>query len=929
MLHFLFLALAAGAGFPGPESRADYLMEVSLLPDSGTVEGRTAIHFTSGAPFPVDTLWLHLYPNAYRDHTTPFGRDLEAVGRFGFRASGAEKKGWIELSGWSLDGVPVEVEVDDCIGFIPLENPLEPGATAVLRGDFKVQVPAFWSRMGRSGETWQMTQWYPKMCALDGNGWHRGRYRWRGEFFSDFGDYSVELTVPARFITAATGSVEEVRFPADSTLRTESWRAAGVHDFAWSASPRYVLREHTYVYPEELGACSVRVHLVLLDDDPGHWEDVPAVIDSTLLYYGEWYTPYPYGDLWVVEPVVLMAGGMEYPQFVFSAADIPMTRALEMVTAHEVGHQWFYGMLASDEVEEAWLDEGMNTFSELRFMERRYGFFGNMTTTPDWLLEVSDLDMNFLSYVAGTAGGERVPVLSDATSAGDGSHPTGFTYYTKPALFMRMLHRQVGEEDFHRIMSVYFDRFMYRHPHTDDFRAVVEEVTGRSWREEFDFWLRGTASTDVRVADVRHLEDSTLVVIEDDFPHEVSMDLLMMSGEDSLLTEVPLSLSGQNLVSVPGRWNTVIADPYLFLPDRAPWNNSLPVRAQLKPLLLPYPRPSHYTLWALPFPSFAAGSWTAELLLMSAPVTSYTGGPYTWTANVSVPLQDEGYTAWGGHYHAPLFRRYRRSMYMSVSVERGYGLGRASLGADYLFAGRVASDLRGGLSLDARLFAVEDTTVYGSSSVEEGRGIELTGGFSLADMDYHVSWDSRIEAMYSPGWNGGDYSRLDWETDITTRFHGDYLARTRIYAGRVFGGAPVHALLRPGGGLFPAGAVAAFLPPDGPLSPGEHYYVRSGPALPGYWNSDLRGRASFTVQQRLPLPLPVLPVEVFGTAGWLAGRFRDFSRDAFLADAGFAVRVAMLEVLFPLWVYDPGDDEDEWEFRWRLGLSPAGFPDLY
>ncbi|MFO8184721.1 MAG: hypothetical protein R6U39_11210, partial [Candidatus Aegiribacteria sp.] len=484
-------------------------------------------------------------------------------------------------------------------------------------------------------------------------------------------------------------------------------------------------------------------------------------------------------------------------------------------------------------------------------------------------------------------------------------------------------------EDFHRIMSVYFDRFMYHHPHTDDFRAVVEEVTGRPWREEFDFWLRGTESTDVRIAGVRHLEDSTRVVIEDDFPHEVAMDLLMVSGEDSLLTEVLLPLSGQSRVSVPGRWDAAIADPYLCLPDRAPWNNSLPVRAQLKPLLLPYPRPSYYTLWALPFPSFAAGSWTAELLMMSAPVSSYTGGPYTWTASLSVPLQDGGYSAWGGSFHAPLFRRYRRSMYMSLSVERGYGLGRASLGADYLFSGRVASDLHGGLSLLARLFAVEDTTVYGSSNVEEGKGIEFTGGFSLADMNYHVSWDSRLDAMFSPGWNGGNYSRLDWETDITTRVHGEKLARTRIYAGRVFGRAPAHALLRPGGGLFPSGTVGAFLPPDGPLSPGEHYYARNGPALPGYWNSDVRGRASFTVQQRLPLPLPVLPVELFGTAGWLADDFRDFSDNSFMADAGFAVRVAMFEVLLPLWVSDPADDEDEWEFRWRLGLSPAGFPDLY
>ncbi|MCK5065112.1 MAG: hypothetical protein KAQ97_07505, partial [Candidatus Fermentibacteraceae bacterium] len=189
MVSGLVIALLVAAGYPGPESRADYDITVSLQPDSNLIHGSTEIVFTSGVDFPVDTLWLHLYPNAYRDHKTAFGQDLEAVCRYGFRASPDSEKGWIDLSCWSADGEPVSPSVDGTLAFIPLADPLQPGESIILEGDFDVQVPQFWSRMGHQGDTYQITQWYPKMCVLDENGWHRARYHWRGEFFSDYGNY--------------------------------------------------------------------------------------------------------------------------------------------------------------------------------------------------------------------------------------------------------------------------------------------------------------------------------------------------------------------------------------------------------------------------------------------------------------------------------------------------------------------------------------------------------------------------------------------------------------------------------------------------------------------------------------------------------------------------------------------------------------------
>jgi len=221
--------------------------------------------------------------------------------------------------------------------------------------------------------------------------------------------------------------------------------------------------------------------------------------------------------------------------------------------------------------------------------------------------------------------------------------------------------------------------------------------------------------------------------------------------------------------------------------------------------------------------------------------------------------------------------------------------------------GRVATEAHRRVSFDLELFCVEDTTVYGACNVEPGSGFEFTAEFSVIDKNFGVSWKGDLSTLVSPGWNDGPYGRMDGAFNITQRIAGNYLARSRIYAGRITGDAPVHVFLRPGGGLFAGGITGAFLPPDGSLSPQEHYFVRSGPALPGYWNSSIRGRAAVSIEQRLPVPFLFLPVEIFVGAGWLADGFNDFSRDTFLANGGFALRITFLEALFPIWVSDPLD----------------------
>ncbi|MCD6587199.1 MAG: M1 family metallopeptidase [Candidatus Fermentibacteraceae bacterium] len=916
-LTFFISLILSFPGYPGAESTADYNIEVSLDPDSTRIQGTMEMVFTSGVDFPVDTLWLHLYPNAYRDCTTAFAQDLESQGSFSFRRSDFSERGWIELSNWRMNGEPVEIHVDGSLGFIVLNDSLPGGQSVSLSGDFLVEIPNFWGRMGHSGDTYQITQWYPKMCVLDSDGWHRSRYHAAGEFYSDYGSYCVAIEVPSEFVTAATGKIQSTNFSADSTRRIDSWTSENVHDFAWCSSPDYTIRTHSFTYPDSGG--TVKVHLVLLDDSEDYWADIPGAVDSTLAYYGEWYTPYPYDDLWVVDPVEPGSGGMEYPQFVFAFKGVPLTRIQEMVTIHEVGHQWFYGLLGNNETDEAWLDEGMNTFSELRYMERRYGFHGNLTKTPAWLLDAGDRDMQLVSFVSG-ASSDVTPVLSTATDAGDGSYSTGYTYYTKPALFLSMIQSQLGDSLFDEVMDTYFQRFAWHHPHTDDFQAVLEELSGQSWQQEFDFWLRGTGSMDIRLSSLQIRNDSTSVVMGGLIPYELLVPVVFSSSTDTLTVMVTALPGEQTTVSVPGGWSRAVADPLMRFPDKAPWNNSEPAIVRYKPLIVPFPEPGYHSIWVLPYPGYADGSWRANAMLISTPVPVEAGGPYTFASTVSMPFKRDASAALGLSLSVPLLRNSTDNIISNSRFFTGYGINRLSTGISWHTKGTLAVDRRRAISFGTQIFSVTDTTVYGGSNLQLGTSMEIQSGLRFSRRMFNMSYAAGLKTFADPGFAGDAYAGVSFDAEMRNRLSGSFTASTRVNVEGVTENAPVHRLVRSSGGLFADNSlVGALLPPDGLLSPLEHYCVRTGPALPGYWNNTVTGRIGFSLEQRL---MPgFIPLGLFAGTGWVGNSLEDLSEGSLMSNAGVVLDAAVVEAIFPLWVSDPAQGEDNWEFRWRFRVA--------
>ncbi len=198
--------------------------------------------------------------------------------------------------------------------------------------------------------------------------------------------------------------------------------------------------------------------------------------------------------------------------------------------------------------------------------------------------------------------------------------------------------------------------------------------------------------------------------------------------------------------------------------------------------------------------------------------------------------------------------------------------------------------------------------------------MEIQAGLRLSKRSFNRSYAVGVESFFDPGMGDNVYAGLSLEAETSQRLSGGFSASTRVNAEGVTEKAPVQRMVRPAGGLFPGNSLeGAVLSPDGELSAINHYFVRTGPALPGYWNSIRRGRVGFSIEQRLIST--DIPIGIFAGAGWVGSSSEELTNGTFLSNAGILVNAKMVEALFPLWVSEPVEGEDNWEFRWRVRIT--------
>jgi hypothetical protein len=497
---------------------ASYRINARLDVARHTLAADEVLKWTNTSTRPATSLQFHLYYNAWRDDRSTWMRERRLANPSDAESARPEHRSSIDISTFKIvTGGATAGDLTTRLRFIapddgnrddrtvieaPLAAAVAPGATIEVAIAWTAHVPSTFARTGVIDDSYFIAQWFPKIGVLQAAGWNCHQFHYATEFFADFGEYDVRLSVPAGWVVGATGVERDASDNAG--YRTHHFYQADVHDFAWTTSPRYIERLARFEHPT---LPPVEMRLLL---QPEHLEQAGrhfAATRAALRYYGEWFGPYPYGHLTIVDPAWQSgADGMEYPTLFTAGTSWLMPEHdadLEEVTVHEAGHQFWYGIVATNEFEDAWMDEGVNTFSTGRVLEeafpgsdvvhRYFGGFVPWTLSGLPLSRVVDGDR-----LAGYRTSARQDVQSTPTfrywpaSSGD-------ITYNKTALWMHTLERYLGWPILQKILATYFQRYAFRHPQPQDFFNVANEVSGRDLSWYFDQVYRGSQSFDYGV----------------------------------------------------------------------------------------------------------------------------------------------------------------------------------------------------------------------------------------------------------------------------------------------------------------------------------------------------------------------------------------------------------------------------------------------
>lgn len=546
LLLFVLLAAAPAIGQSLPEKSdqvVQYRISVSLDPVKHQLTGKETLTWRNPSTTDaVSALPFHLYLNAFKNTKSTFIK--ESGGQLRGAEMAKDGWGWIDIvsistaSGVDLKPTLAFVQPDDgnrddqTVVQATVPEAVPPGGTVTLEIAFVSKLPQVFARTGYKDDFYLVGQWFPKlgvyepagMRGRETGGWNCHQFHSTSEFYADFGSYAVDITVPSSYVLGATGERKQERKNANGTT-TYTYEQADIHDFAWTADPDFVAVKARFsasadVTPAEYARIATllgrTVDDVKLSDvditvllQPDHRPQAQRHIDAAkagLKWFGLWYGRYPYKTLTVVDPApgAAGAGGMEYPTFItagsawlFNYWPFDKIRLVEEVTVHEFGHQFWYAMVGSNEFEEAWLDEGLNTYSTSKAMVAAYGADATMVEFLGY--RMGDQDMTRASNDPAARYNRILARAWEYTP----SSAYSFYSYSKPALVLSTLEGYVGEQTMARVMRAYHERWRFRHPRSEDFFAVVNEVTGQDWTWYFDQVVRGTEIVDYDIDTAR------------------------------------------------------------------------------------------------------------------------------------------------------------------------------------------------------------------------------------------------------------------------------------------------------------------------------------------------------------------------------------------------------------------------------------------
>ena len=533
------------------QQQVNYSIDVTLNDVQKTLDGFEIIDYTNNSPDTLQYIWFHLWPDAYKNDRTAVSEQMLQLGNTDFYFSDESKRGYINRLDFKVNGITANLEdhpqyID--VAKLILPSVLLPGQTIKITTPFHEKIPFNFSRGGYVDHTFQITQWYPKPAVYDNRGWHPMPYLEQGEFYSEFGNFHVQITVPKDYLVAATGELqdedevnwlkeqatgnkydtagknrpainnqqsaankesaagnkkkkEKKRYqlttkktakknpptnpqPSTSNLqpstKTLTYIQNNVHDFAWFADKNFLVKYDTLKLKS---GRIIDVYAFYPPEAKNIWKNSIAFMKDAIKTRSKWLGEYPYNIVTAVEAKTDYSGGMEYPT-ITCISPLADEKSLDMIMEHEVGHNWLYGILATNERDYPWMDEGMNTYFDNRYENIKYP--EKEAEKKENIIEkkLPNDDQSLIYRIRITSKKDQ-PIETRSQDFSEANY--GAIAYYKTSLWMKKLQDFVGRELFDSCLHEYYNRWKFKHPYPEDFKKIVEEVSKKNVDTIFSF----------------------------------------------------------------------------------------------------------------------------------------------------------------------------------------------------------------------------------------------------------------------------------------------------------------------------------------------------------------------------------------------------------------------------------------------------------
>jgi len=533
------------------QQRANITIHAELIDSLRTLIATQAIEYQNNSPDTLRDIYMHLWANAWKNNRSALAKQFIANGDLDFHFAADHERGGYSSIEFSTNGKKLnwgDYAGHQDIAVLYLDKPLLPGNQLVINIKYRLIFPdARFSRLGHDNDAFYATQWYPKPAVYDQNGWNPMPYLHRGEFFSEFGDYEVFITLPQNYVVASTGllqTAEEIEFlnnlaiethrndqkandplthhhPPSSTIKkTLHYKQSNIHDFAWFADKRFQLYRDSIELTD-----GQRVQLYAFFTHDAHlWQKANRYMAETIRYMSELLGTYPWQQMTAVQALNSGGANMEYPAITLIGKKNTDTD-LEKVLVHETIHNWFYGILASNERKEPWIDEGFTSYYEMRYFSEKYPdrkLLGPLSNTVlaifFQLSQIPESRAPYYYYMMKAALDLDQPPGSSSEELSELNY--FFMAYYKAALAINMLEKHLGQDRFDSIMREFYNLYKFSHPTTKDISIFFHQQANTDLSWFFDGLIGSTGKTDLDLQKVRKSNEGFLLTVKNrgDFP---------------------------------------------------------------------------------------------------------------------------------------------------------------------------------------------------------------------------------------------------------------------------------------------------------------------------------------------------------------------------------------------------------------------------